>query len=209
MRHRNAARLSLFVTLMLSAGSGCGPELATEPPVVSGLYRADVVEAEDSCGMGGVWSSDVTVGYARDYFVELYSAPVPVRSDGERLEIPEPMQRAVPGEARASEVWRMVELSPTNARYEHAEAFGLSFCDGYRHEWSAVTLDDDAITVTREGFGCGEGDGHSRICDNSLTVEYELVTACETPCELAGDSIDGLPGAEPPHVIVGTARCDC
>lgn len=204
-----AATFLLPLAISLSTGAGCGPQLGPEPAFATGLYRAEVLRAEDDCGETGVWSSDVTHGYARDYFDGLYSDPVPVRASGEALVIPEPVPLGLGVDAPPVQVWTMVRLVGADTALYREEAFDLSYCDDYRHAWSVDALDDEAFVVTREGYGCGAGDGQSGICDNVLTIAYELVDACPAACELTGEAIDGLSDAEQGDLLGDNPRCTC
>jgi len=58
-------------------------------------------------------------------------------------------------------------------------------------------------------MGCGAGDGQSRICDNRIDIEYELVDACEEPCELDDDRETLFPGVETDDIIPHDSRCAC
>jgi hypothetical protein len=139
--------------------------------VISGEYQAVEIEVDGGCGMG-VWSSDVWVAYSPAYFRELYAEPVVLEADGEVLEVPEP----VASEIGPQQAWRMVPLTWSDSLFRREETYALTFCPRYQHTWSAIVIDEETIHVTREGHGCHAGDGRSRICDNTLSIEYVLAS---------------------------------
>ena len=200
------------LALWLGSASGCGPELGpVVPEVVSGYYRAASIESDDACQMGAFWSTDMAVGYSPEGFEALYADAVPVRADAEFVEVPEPTKELEPAlaEAAGREPWKMRRLAWTSTSYELQVAFAITFCEEYRHTWSAVPVDEQTIHVTREGMGCGPGDGQSQICDNRIDIEYELVEACEEPCEFVDDRATRLPGVELEDIILHDSRCAC
>lgn len=211
MRMRRTELLALLTPIVLG-GLGCGPELGPVPPeIVSGHYRAQLIELEDACEPGSAvaWSADVTAGYSRDAHERLYEASVPIRAVGVRLEVPEPQPRG-PSQPLEEPPWKMQPLVWDAASYELEVAFEITFCESYRHVWSAVALDEETIHVTREGIGCGPGDGASRICDHRIDIEYALVEPCEAPCELVDDRETRYPGVElGGDVILRGSRCAC
>jgi hypothetical protein len=200
--------LPLFLLL------ACGPELGPDlPDIVSGHYRVEHWEVHDPCSMG-VLTSDATAGISLDALDQLYAEPVPIRVAGARLEVPEPRLRARPVAPVSAELddtaWKMVPLRWQASSYERQVSIDITFCESYRFSWSAVALDEETIHVTREGLGCGPGDGHSRICDNRLEIEYQLVQPCESPCELVDDREARSPDADLGDDVLGRpSRCAC
>jgi hypothetical protein len=197
----------LVVGLVVGLGllSGCGPQLGPAlPDLVTGYYQALSIASEDAAGetdASGVWSSDMQVGYSPESYARLYASPVPIRVIDDRIEIPEPMLDE--WATAASPSWKMRPLTWDTASYEADVAFQLSFCDAYHHTWTAVALDDETIHVTRDGTGCGDGDGDSRIEDNRLEIEYVRVEACEGACEIVDD------GEGAGDVLGWESRCAC
>jgi hypothetical protein len=202
----------VLVALCFGSASGCGPELGpTTPHVVSGYYRAASIESDDSCGMGAVWSTEVSAAISHEGFEALYAEAVPIRADAESVEVPEPtLQLGLHADEPPDSIpWKMRRLAWTSESYELEAAFAITFCEDYRHTWSAVALDDQTIHVTREGTGCGPGDGESRICDNRVDIEYELVDACQAPCEFVDDGETRFPGVDLEGIILHDSRCEC
>ncbi len=200
------------LALALGSASGCGPELGpVVPHVVSGYYRATSIEGEDACGMGGLWSTDMAAGYSPEGFDALYADAVPIRADAELVEVPEPTRELEPVavDPPDHEPWKMRRLAWTSTSYELEAALAISFCEDYRHTWSAIPLDEQTLHVTREGTGCGPGDGQSRICDNRIDIEYELVDACEEPCTFVDDRETLFPGVQLEDIILHDSRCAC
>ena len=195
--------------LVLGCASGCGPELgAMTPDLVSGYYRAEWIETDDG-PMAAVWSTDMRVGFSRGYFDTLYADPVPVRVDAGSLEVPEPAPTLEGPAADAGVYWKMRRLAWTGSSFEAEEGFAISFCESYRNTWSAAALDEATVHVTREGTGCGPGDGDSRIDDNRLEIEYVLVDPCEPPCEFVDDRETRFPGLALDDVILRESHCEC
>jgi hypothetical protein len=147
-------------------------------------------------------------GLSPEAFEALYVDPVPVRAGPEFLEVPE-LATVVEGLVTSELHWRMRRLSSTGTSFEADEAFAISFCRSYRFTWSAATLDGETIHVTREGTGCGPGDGESRIDDNRLDVEYQLVDPCEPPCAFVDERETILPGSELEGAILRDSWCEC
>jgi hypothetical protein len=209
--NRSSEVVVLFA-LCFGSASGCGPELGPViPHVVSGYYRAASIESDDACQMGGLWSTDVAVAYSREGFEALYAGAVPIRADAEFVEVPEPTRELEPSpeEPPEREPWKMRRLAWTSASYELEAHFEITFCEDYRHTWSAVPLDEKTFHVTREGTGCGPGDGQSRLCDNRIDIEYELVDACQEPCEFVDDRETRFPGVDLEDIILHDSRCEC
>jgi hypothetical protein len=175
--------------------------------VRSGYYRAWSIESEVACGEDMVWSSDVSAGYTSAAYEQVYADPVPIRADGLSIEVPEPSLELTGSLRRVlTPPWKMRPLARQGASYELEVFFDITFCEAYRHAWTAVVLDDETIHVTREGTGCGPGDGQSRICDNQVAIEYVLEQPCESPCEIANDRDTRLPGDD---LILRQNHCEC
>ena len=195
----------VLFALGFASTSGCGPELGpVTPHVVSGYYRAASIESDDSCEMNVVWSTEVSAGYSRDDFEALFADAVPIRADVDHLEVPEPTVQLP-----EAQPWKMRRLAWTSESYELEASFDITFCKDYRHTWSAVALDAETIHVTREGTGCGAGDGQSRVCDNRVEIEYELVDACEEPCDFVDDGETRFPGMDLEDIILHDSHCEC
>lgn len=208
MTHLTSKNL-ILLALLLGGVSGCGPQLgAGTHDLVSGYYRAEWIESDDG-PMAAVWSTDMRVGLSREFFDALYADPVPVRADAESLEVPEPAAAIEGPPVDAGLYWRLRGLGWTGSGFEAEEAFSISFCESYRYTWSAAALDEETIHVTREGTGCGPGDGDSRIDDNHIEIEYVLVDPCEPPCDFVDDRETRAPALEGDDVILRESRCEC
>jgi hypothetical protein len=207
---------------------GCGPELNPTPDVRSGYYRAESIETDDACGMGAVWSSNMVAAYSSEAYQRVHAQSVPIRAHGLSIEVPEPSievpEREADGAAPHAPLpssspgtlqplampWRMRPLAREAASYELEVFFDITFCESYRHAWTAVVLDEETIHVTREGSGCGAGDGYSQICDNHVAIEYVLEQTCEPPCEFVDDRDTRFPGAQlGDDLILRDSRCSC
>jgi len=145
----------------------------------------------------------------------LYAEPVPIRTDRGYLEIPEPQPRVIEsaGDLALEETpWKMRPLvwDASNDEYALEVSFEITFCESYHHSWTAVASDEEVIHVLREGSGCGAGQDGSRICDNGLVIEYELVRRCDPPCTIVDDREDAFPGVEiGDDVILRNNDCRC
>jgi hypothetical protein len=197
----------VLLALLFDGASGCGPEIR-DPELVSGYYRAAWIETDDGPD-ASVWSSDAQVGFTREFFDGFYADPVPLRADGESVEVPEPAAAVEAPAAGAGVHWKMRRLTSTGSGFAAEEAFEISFCERYHYTWTATALDEETIHVTRDGMGCGSGDGVSRIDDNRIDIEYVLVEPCEPPCEFVDDRDTRFPGVDLGDVILRENRCEC
>ena len=184
---------------------GCGPELGPDDVLASGYYRTEHVGVDDPCSSSGIRS---------DAYPSLYAEPVPIRSDGERLEVPDIATIGHSPDPHTVVVdiagWKMLPLMWQGASFDWQVTLHDDERECYRFSWTAVALDAETVHVTREGTSCDDGPDELRACDSVLELELALEQPCESPCVFVDDRDSLFPEIDlGDDILLHASRCEC